>query len=246
MLAKKIYFHEEQAICVFPDTITDLEQNISALELKAAYPVIVLIGGDILERQATTTSAAIQTLARVAEEMQALMICGGTDMGVMAEIGVVHKQKGYQFPLVGITPKELVTWPGGPHGKNFLGLGKKRWDLAEHYTHFILVPGSEFGNESIWIIEAARILSRNHRSVTILINGGDISRKDIELSVESGRPVIAMGGTGRLANDLTGEARQDLITVIPGNADERVSEAIRAAISGVEQSEPTSDLSPAV
>lgn len=245
MLAQKIHFNEEQAICVFPNTITDLEQNISTMELKGAYPVIVLIGGDILARQAAITSAATQTLAKVAEEMNALVICGGTDMGVMAEIGAVRKQNGYKFPLVGITPKELVTWPGGPHGKNFLGLGKKRWNLAEHYTHFILVPGSEFGDESLWIIEAARILSGNHRSVTILINGGEVSRKDIELSVKSGRPVIAMGGTGRLANDLTGEARQALITVIPGNADEQVSEAIRTAISGVEQSTPASDLNPA-
>jgi hypothetical protein len=160
-------------------------------------------------------------------------------MGVMAEIGMVRKQKGYEFPLVGIAPKELVTWPGGPHSKNFLGLGKKRWKLAEHYTHFILAPGSEFGDESPWIVEAASILSRNHRSVTILINGGAVSRKDIDLSVKNGRPVIAMGGTGRLANDLAGEPRQNLITVIPGNAEERVYEAVRAAISGVGQIAPS-------
>ena len=235
MLAQRIYFHEEQAICVFPDQAADLERSISTMDLKDSYPVIVLIGGDILERQAATTSAAIQTLARVAEDTGALVICGGTDMGVMSEIGLVRKKNGYTFPLVGITPRELVTWPGGPHSKSFFGLGKKRWKLAEHYTHFILVPGSEFGDESPWIIEAASMLSKSHRSVTVLMNGGDVSRKDIELSVKSGRPVIAMGGTGRLANDLAGEPRQSLIMVIPGNADDRVYEAIRAAISDVDE-----------
>ena len=72
--------------------------------------------------------------------------------------------------------------------------------------------------------------------MTILINGGNVSRKDIELSVANGRPVIALGGTGRLANELAGEPRQDLITVVPGNAENRVDEAVRAAISGIEQS----------
>jgi hypothetical protein len=170
-----------------------------------------------------------------------LVICGGTDMGVMAEIGQTRKQNGYKFPLVGITLKALVTWPGGPHNRHFLWWGKKRWGLAKHYSHFILVPGSEFGDESPWIVEAATLLSKGQRSVTILINGGNVSRKDIELSVKNGRPVIALGGTGRLANELASEPRQNLITIIPGNAESRVAEAVRAAISGVEQSAPTPD-----
>jgi hypothetical protein len=238
MLNQKIYFPEEQAACVFPEQPTDLARTISTLGLKDGYPVIVLIGGDIQEKQATVTSGAIETLARVAEETNALVISGGTDMGVMAEIGQIRKQNGYKFPLVGVAPETLVTWPGGPHSTKFLWWGKKRWKLAPHYSHFILVPGTEFGDESPWIVDAATILSKGHRSVTILINGGNVSRKDIELSVANGRPVIALGGTGRLANELAGEPRQDLITVVPGNAENRVAEAVRAAISGVEQSAP--------
>lgn len=163
-------------------------------------------------------------------------------MGVMAEIGQTRKQNSYKFPLVGITLKELVTWHGGPHNRHFLWWGKKRWKLAPHYTHFILVPGSEFGDESPWIVDAATILSKGHQSVTILITGGNVSRKDIELSVTNGRPVIALSGTGRLANELASEPRQNLITVVPGSAEIRIYEAIRAAISGVEQSAPAPDL----
>ena len=66
---------------------------------------------------------------------------------------------------------------------------KKRWQLEPHYSHFILVPGSQFGDESAWIVDTAT-LSKGNRSVTILINGGEISRKDIELSLEHSRPVI--------------------------------------------------------
>jgi hypothetical protein len=239
MLSQKIYLPEEQAACVFPNQPADLVRTISTLGLDEGYPVIVLIGGDIQEKQAVVTSKAIATLARVTEETNALVICGGTDMGVMAEIGQVRKQNNYAFPLVGITLKALVTWPGGPRSIHFLWWGKKRWKLAPYYTHFILVPGSEFGDESPWIVDAATILSKGRRSVTILINGGNVSRKDIELSVEHGRPVIALGGTGRLANELASEPRQNLITVVPGDAENRVYEAVGAAISGVEQSAPT-------
>jgi hypothetical protein len=76
--------------------------------------------------------------------------------------------------------------------------------------------------------------------VTILINGEDVSRKDIELSIENGRPVIALGGTGRLANELASEPHRDnLITVVPASAVSRVNEAVRAAISVIEPSAPT-------
>jgi hypothetical protein len=242
MLAQRIYFPKEQAVCVFPNQLAELERTISTMDLKDGYPVIVLIGGEIQEKQAAVTNSAIQTLAKVAEEMNALVICGGTDMGVMAEIGQIRKLNGYKFPLVGITLKALVTWPGGPHSRHFLWWGKKRWKLAQHYTHFILVPGSEFGDESPWIVEAATILSKGHQSVTILMNGGNVSRKDIELSIEKGRQVIALGGTGRLANELASDPKQNLITVVPANAEGQVGDAVRAAISGIEQGAPAPDL----
>ena len=138
-------------------------------------------------------------------------------MGVMAEIGQIRARNGYKFPLVGITPEELVTWPGGPRSTKFLWWGKQLWQLEPHYSHFILVPGSEFGDESPWIVDTATLLSKDQRSVTILINGGEVSRKDIELSLENGRPVIALSRTGRLADELARQPeRNKLITRTPG------------------------------
>ena len=145
MRTQKIDFPNQLALCVFPDQRSDLEQAISELQLADNYPVIVLIGGGIDEQQAKVTRQAIQTVSRIAEDMKAAVICGGTDMGVMAEIGQVRWQNGYKFPLIGIAPEELVTWPGGPRSTKFLWWGKQRWALAPHYSHFILVPG-----EPIW------------------------------------------------------------------------------------------------
>ena len=113
MRIEKLSFPDQQVLCVFPRKHSDLEEVASELCLEANYPVIVLIGGGIDEQQAVVTKKAIQAISVVAEDMHALIICGGTDMGVMAEIGQVRWQNRYEFPLIGISPEELVTWPGG-------------------------------------------------------------------------------------------------------------------------------------
>ena len=198
----------------------------------------MLIGGDIDEQQADATRQAIQTIAGIAEKMHALIVCGGTNMGVMSEIGQIRQKNNYTFPLVGIAPQELVTWPDGPRSTRFLWWGVQRWQLEPHYSHFILVPGSQFGDESPWIVDTATILSKDHKSVTILINGGEVSRKDIDLSLENGRPVIALSHTGRLADELARQPeRNKLITVAPANVEHRIVELVQKALSIDEKSE---------
>ena len=232
MRTQKIDFPDRQTPCVFPTERSSLAQAISELNLKDRYPVIVLIGGEIDEQHMVVTRQAIQAIARIAEDMNAAVICGGTDMGVMAEIGQIRSRNHYKFPLIGIAPEQLVAWPGGLRSTKRLWWGKQRWPLESHYSHFILVPGSVFGDESPWIVSAATILSEGNRSVTILINGGEVSRKDIELSLEKGRPVIALSRTGRLADELAGETnRHKLITVIPANSAQQIAAVVQAALS---------------
>ena len=233
MRTQKIDFPNQQALCVFPSERSDLAQALSELRLNDdGYPVIVLIGGAIDEQEADATQHAIQAIARVAENVHAVILCGGTDMGVMAGIGQIREQSRYKFPLIGIAPEELVTWTDGPHSTKFLWWGTQRWPLEPHYSHFILVPGSQFGDESPWIVDTATLLSKSHQSVTVLINGGEVSRKDIELSLEKGRPVIVLSRTGRLADELSSEPdRNKLITVVPANAEQRIADAIQALLS---------------
>ena len=240
MRTQTINFPDRQTLCVFPDECSDLAQAISELGLEDQHPVIVLIGGGIDKREALPTRQAILSVSKIAESMNAVIVCGGTDMGVMAEIGQMRWRKSYHYPLVGVAPEALVTWPGGPRSTKFLWWGKKRWQLEPHYSHFILVPGSQFGDESPWIVDAATILSKGNRSVTILINGGEVSQKDIELSLEQGRPVIALSRTGRLADELSRQPdRNKLITVVPASNEQRIVEVVQATLSVDERSVPT-------
>ncbi len=232
MRIKKISFPNQQSLCVFPVEHSELAQAFLELHLKEKRNVIVLIGGDIDEQQAVVTRQAIETISKIAEDMNALIICGGTDMGVMAEIGQSRRRNKYKFPLLGIAPEELVTWPNGPSSTKFLWRGKKRWPLEPNYSHFILVPGSHFGDESPWIVDAATNLSLGYQSVTILLNGGEISRKDIELSLENGRPVVALSHTGRLADELAGQPnRNHSISIVPANAEKQIIEVVHSALS---------------
>lgn len=236
MRTQTIDFPEQQTPSVFPGERSNLAQAISELGLEDSYPVIVLIGGEVDEKQVDITRRAIEMISRIAEDTCAAVICGGTDMGVMSEIGRIRSRESYKFPLIGVTPEELVTWPGGPFSTKFLWLGKQRWQLESHYSHFILVPGEQFGDESPWIVDTATLLSKDHQSVTILINGGEVSRKDIQLSLDNGRRVIVLSRTGRLADELARQpVRNSLMTVLPVNAEKSIDEVIRLALSMTEK-----------
>jgi hypothetical protein len=220
MRIQNIQFPNNHAICVFPNSIEDIPEAITGLNLLGSRPVIVLIGAFIQEQHLKATQNAIQAVAQIAEESKALVISGGTDFGIMALMGQVKAENQYGFPLLGVTVENKVTWPQGPKSWRFLRWGRRRWPLAQYYTHFILVPGDKYGDESSWIIEIATQLSQEHMSVTVLSSGGAISRKDVDLSLARGRPVIAFEGTGRLADEFAAQTNQSdkMISAPTGDA----------------------------
>ena len=227
METKPIHFADRQVLTVFPKYLAGLPEATKALGLEEPGPALVLIGGQIATEHAAATEQALQTIAKTVNETGALIICGGTDMGVMAKIGQIRTENNYQFPLVGIAPESQVTWPNGPKSKRFLWWGTHRWPLASGYTHFILVPGKEFGDESLWITQTATQLAGKYSSVTVLLNGGEIARKDIKLSLESLRPVIALAGTGRYADELAAQPKPpNLVTIIQATDKTSIFEAI--------------------
>lgn len=223
---------DRQTRCVFPNQRSDVPEAISELQLDGLHPVIVLIGGEIDPKHAALTGQAIQSISKIAQELGAVVLCGGTDMGIMAGIGQTRGRDHHSYPLIGVAPEELVSWPGGPKGTKFLWWGSQRWQLEPHHSHFILVPGSNFGDESPWIFETATALSGQHGTVTILLNGGEVSRKDIDLSLEKGRPVVVLSRTGRLADELAAQpVRNEWITVVPANSEPQIVKAVQTALS---------------
>ncbi len=230
MQVKEIQFPKLLAKAVIPDDQVLIPQALTELGISSGQPVIVLIGGMVYEHF-DLTRLALQSVADVAQELGAVVISGGTQMGIMSLMGLIRDQNDFDFPLLGITVEDAVTWPGGPKSQKFLWWGRKRWPLDPHYTHFILTPGTEFGDESPWIVATASMLSQGNRSIAILFNGGNISRSDIQLSLEAGRAVIALRGTGRYADELAEDPnRHELVQIVSVENDVAVAEAIRTAL----------------
>lgn len=135
-----------------------------------------------------------ESVVRFAEDSQALVADGGTDTGIMQILGDAYLQANARFPLLGITVSNRITYPGGPTP------GPERWALGQAHTHFVVVEGDDFGIESHILVGAARLTGSP--GVALAINGGEITRAEIEIHARIGTPVIVFKGTGRYADAL--------------------------------------------
>ena len=194
-------------------------EALKILNLSFPRPVIVVVGGADEANGYDTIRKAAGVVAAAAEQNKAIVISGGTDSGVMAAIGQARAQGNHHFPLVGVAVENLVTGLN-PAQKNSA-------PLEPHHTHFFLVPGNEWGDESGWIAHLAATLAWEQPSITILSNGGDISLKDVVYSLKCKRPVVVLKGTGRLADDLAHLfTSSDLIKIVPVQDEAAIFETI--------------------
>jgi hypothetical protein len=231
-IEKIVFGKNSYALCALPNDIEELEQAVTQMGL-VNHPVLVLIGGHIFPEYTNVTNQAIDVLAKTAEVLNAAILCGGTDVGVMSAIGKSRGRSAFQFPLVGIAPEGIVTWPEGPRGGNLIPSAGEREQLEPHHSHFILVPGSEFGDETKWISRAATMIAGGrHKSVTVLINGGKVSQMDVDEGLQANRPLIVVSGTGRLADEIASQpAKNSLIKIIPAHNRRLLGETLRTALS---------------
>jgi hypothetical protein len=226
---EKIFFGKNNhAQCALPNDIEELEQAVTQMGL-VDRPVLVLIGGHIFPEHANLTNQAIEVIAKTAEVLDAAIICGGTDVGVMSAIGKTRGRSGFQFPLIGIAPEGSVTWPEGTRSGGLIPVTSDREQLEPHHSHFILVPGNQFGDETKWISRAASMIAGpRHKSVSLLVNGGKVSQLDVDEGLAANRPLIVLSGTGRLADDIASRSvRNNLIRVIPAHNRRLLSETLR-------------------
>ena len=172
---------------------TEIRGALDQLEIPHPNNVIVLVGGagGIGWLDMFPMRKAVGIVAHLAEETQSVVIDGGTQAGIMTEIGRQRKHNDFSFPLIGVVFDNLIM----------------REDPASildpNHTHFILIPGNDWGDESAWISKIAAGISGNCKSITVLINGGNISRQDVEYSLMENRPTFVIRGTGRLADEIT-------------------------------------------
>lgn len=182
---------------VLLDSDRDLQNALDRLGLKNG-PVLVLVGGAGSMHPLTEPPGLhklfFEVLAPLAESLHAIVIDGGTDVGIMRLMGAARSGIRGTFPLLGIAAIGTVDLPDRS------GQGPETAALEPRHSHFLIVPGSRFGEESPWIAKAASRLAEGHRSLTLVINGGAITLRDISFSVREKRPVLVISGSGRTAD----------------------------------------------
>ena len=219
----------QTATAVRVDQPSDLSAAVAALGLHAPRLVVVLVGGAALmdARDFGRLRPLFERgLVPVADRLGVVVIDGGTDAGVMHLIGRARTRAEATFPLVGVPALGTVRFPGRHPG------ARRRWPLDAHHPHFLLAPGAAWGDEAPWIARVATELAGGWPSVTVLVNGGEISYLDVECSLHTRRPVLAVAGSGRIADQVASAVRG-------GPADER---AVRLAASGLVEVVDADDL----
>ncbi|UKO99266.1 hypothetical protein [Nostoc sp. UHCC 0870] len=189
------------ASAVHVQQLTELPQAIKEMGLQIARPTLVIVGGASKMRESDFLQIQrlfIEVLAPVAENLGAYVVDGGTDAGVMRLMGEARTQIGAKFALIGVAPVSKVALP------NSLEPPADSTPLEPNHSHFFLVPGSNWGDESPWLAQLATVLAHGRPSLTILINGGEITFQDALQNVNADRLVIVMAGSGRTADILAG------------------------------------------
>jgi hypothetical protein len=180
-----------------PRQFADAASAVSELGLAGGRRVLVVVGGASgLDEHGKKHLRALfsQVLVPVAIAWNAAVVDGGTDSGVMQLFGQALRTAGASCPLVGVAVEEKVIVPG-----DTTETGTRR-ALEPHHTHFVLVPGSSWGDESPWLARVATEIAAGAPSVTVLINGGEIAFQDVANSVAADRHVLVIKGTGRAAD----------------------------------------------
>ena len=204
MRARQIRVDDRGAIYVHVRTRATLAEALEAAGLPSPGPVLVVVGGagrlDAAELRRLTPLFR-DGLVPALERVGAVAVDGGTDAGVMRLLGDAREDSSASFPLVGVAAEGTVRLPGATSDR------ANTADLAPHHTHFVLVPGDQWGDESSWITATASHLAGDAPSLTVLVNGGDIAYRDATLSVEAGRPLLVIPGSGRAADDIASAVR---------------------------------------
>ncbi len=192
-----------QALAVTSSPGTRAIDLVRALGIPQPRAVILIAGG-AAKMSEHDQPGLIQLftygIAHLAASLDALIIDGGTQSGVMALMGQGVAQQQRKSTLLGVSPAGAVTYPGKPAGKT-------RGDevpLDPNHSHFVLVETDQWGGETETMYELAAVLSQGRPSLAVLVNGGPIAKNEVLLNVRQGRPVIVIEGSGRLADEIAG------------------------------------------
>jgi SLOG in TRPM, prokaryote/SMODS and SLOG-associating 2TM effector domain 1/Protein of unknown function (DUF4231) len=204
-----VFPNNNQAMILETSSNTAPKDIASALDLGFFPKVIILIFGGAANSIDTSKIPPLRHLLdsvlQFAVDTDALIVDGGTKSGIMEIIGERASLLRLKPILLGVAPEGKVTYPGkSEHKKN-----SATTQLDPNHSHFILVKGNQWGDETETLFEVIKAFDGNIRIIAILVGGGEISKKEILLSVNNGWPVIVIEKSGFLADQIISYRNQD-------------------------------------
>lgn len=190
-----------QAQAIFPPAGTHTTDLLHVLGIQQPNAVILIAGGATkLNEQVFSHLFRLCTygIAQVAASLNALIIDGGTQAGVMAIIDQAEAEQQQRVTLLGVAPVGCVTYPG----KSTDMCSNEGVSLNPNHSYFVLVETDEWGGETETMYKLAKTLSASCPSIAVLINGGRITKSEILHNVRQKRPIIVIEGSGRLADEI--------------------------------------------
>src|SRR5713226_8273384 len=167
---------EKRFICTFANQrivyaiqvhrMSKLLLALHELDIQHPRPTLVLVGGASGISNGTLVQICplfIEILAPLAESLNLAVVDGGTDTGIMRLMGQARGAINGTFPLIGVAAVGTINLPDA------VSFDSGRASLEPYHSHFVLVPGSKWGNGAHWIALLASVLAGQQPSVTVLI-----------------------------------------------------------------------------
>ncbi|MFD6453578.1 hypothetical protein ACFQ9R_18760 [Nocardia sp. NPDC056541] len=182
------------------DSLDTIDESLRRTTLTPGRPVLVLVGGAAglpVDPDSPLARLLVEHVVPLVEQLGAVVVDGGTDAGVMRMVGDARRSADATFRLVGVVAEGTVRLPGAPPPRS------PDWAHVEPgHTDIVLVPGSEWGDESPWLAAVATAIAGRAGSVTMLVNGGAIAYVDALNSLAVGRAAVVLAGSGRTADEI--------------------------------------------
>ena len=154
------------------------EALVAALDLPAPRATVIL-NGTTAERD-LRLAGVLGDLAAAARAERLTVLTGGTDAGIFALFGAAIGEP--TAPLVGVAPLHRDGVP-----------------LEPHHTHAVLVQGDAWGVETPVLLALAEALAP---AAAVICGGGAVTLTEVDGHLRAGRPVLAVAGSGGVADEL--------------------------------------------
>ena len=129
----------------------------------------------------------------------------------MELIGQGVAEQEHQSVLLGVAPEGKVSY----QSQSTNGIDDAKTPLDPNHSHFILVKGDKWGDETSTMFGIAYELAKHSPVVTVLASGGDIAKQEVLQGVRQGWPIVVITDTGQLADTIADWWRRKIANPSP-------------------------------